>query len=185
MVPADATDRGWSDCIVEIARSRDKARFALLFGYFAPRLKAFFIRSGVPPAAAEDLAQETMLTVWRKADYFDPLRASAATWIFAIARNRRIDLKRRERDPKSFGDELDCAPLPDPGELALTRERETRIRSAITQLSSEQAEVIRLSFFEDRPHSEISKVLDIPLGTVKSRIRLAVNRLRTLIGEFG
>jgi RNA polymerase sigma-70 factor (ECF subfamily) len=174
----------WGACIVAIARTQDKAQFSQLFLYFGPRLKAFFIRLGVAPGTAEDLAQEVMLTVWRKASYFDPTRASAATWIFTIARNLRIDLKRREQKPPLSEDYVDTFAEPDPGEQTLSLERETRVRAALEELPGEQAEVIRLSFFEDRPHAEIAKNLDIPLGTVKSRIRLAMNRLRVLVGEL-
>jgi RNA polymerase sigma-70 factor (ECF subfamily) len=180
--PSEAED--WSGCVVAIARTHDKARFAELFLFFAPRLKAFFIRLGVASGAAEDLAQEVMFTVWRKASYFDPQRASAATWIFTIARNLRIDLKRREQKPQLSEEDLDYFDQPDPGEQTLTLEREQRVRAALGELPGEQAEVIRLSFFEDRPHAEIAHRLDIPLGTVKSRIRLAMNRLRTLVGEL-
>jgi len=180
--PGGETD--WSGMIVAIARSQDKTCFSELFLHFAPRLKAFFVRLGVLPGAAEDLAQEVMLTVWRKASYFDPARASAATWIFTIARNLRIDLKRRERKPALSEFYVDLVEEPDPGEMAQTVEREQRVRVALEQLPGEQAEVIRLSFFEDRPHAEIANRLDIPLGTVKSRIRLAMNRLRALVGEL-
>ena len=106
----------WSGCIVAIARTRDRTRFAELFLFFAPRLKAFFVRLGVASGAAEDLAQEVMFTVWRKADYFDPERASAATWIFTIARNLRIDLRRREQKPALSENDLDYLDGPDPGE---------------------------------------------------------------------
>jgi RNA polymerase sigma-70 factor (ECF subfamily) len=180
--PGEAED--WSGCIVAIARSRDRARFGELFLFFAPRLKAFFIRLGVASGVAEDLAQEVMFTVWRKADYFDPERASAATWIFTVARNLRIDLKRREQKPALTENDLDYLEEPDPGEQTLTLEREQRVRAAMQELPGDQAEVIRLSFFEDRPHAEIARSLDIPLGTVKSRIRLAMNRLRSLVGEL-
>jgi RNA polymerase sigma-70 factor, ECF subfamily len=181
---ATADGEDWGACIVAIARTQDRGQFSQLFLYFGPRLKAFFIRLGVAPGSAEDLAQEVMLTVWRKANYFDPTRASAATWIFTIARNLRIDLKRREQKPPLTEDYVDTFEEPDPGEHTLTLEREQRVRAALEELPGEQAEVIRLSFFEDRPHAEIAKNLDIPLGTVKSRIRLAMNRLRVLVGEL-
>jgi RNA polymerase sigma-70 factor (ECF subfamily) len=174
----------WSAAIVAIAQSQDRTRFSELFLYFAPRLKAFFVRLGVPPGGAEDLAQEVLLTVWRKAGYFDPGRASAATWIFTIARNLRIDLKRRERKPALTENYVDLVEEPDPSEYTHSVERERRVRAAMEKLPGDQAEVIRLSFFEDRPHAEIAGKLDIPLGTVKSRIRLAMNRLRALVDEL-
>lgn len=174
----------WSSAIVAIARSKDRQQFALLFAHFAPRLKAFFLRLGLPSGAAEDLAQDTMLAVWNKAHTFDPARASASTWIFTIARNLRIDMLRRERDPKELAEAIEAAIEPMPSDHVLTVERETRIRAALEQLPNEQATVIRLSFFEDRPQSEIAAALAIPLGTVKSRVRLAMNRLRALVEDL-
>ena len=170
----------WSDCILAIAARRDRQRFADLFLHFGPRLKSFFLRLGVSPGQAEDLAQETMLTVWRKADQFDPARAGAATWIFTVARNLRIDLKRRERDPALLAELYDSRAEPLPSDMVIAAEHGRRVRQAMAELPVEQAEIVRLSFFEDRPHSEIAALLGIPLGTVKSRARLAVARLRAL-----
>jgi RNA polymerase sigma-70 factor, ECF subfamily len=173
----------WSQCIVAIAKTRDRQQFAALFAHFGPRLKSFFLRLGVASNVAEDLAQDTMLMVWRKADRFDPERAAASTWIFTVARNLRIDLKRRERDPALLAEFYDVADGPTPGDHLLSAERDSRIHRALTTLPAEQAEVIRLSFFEDRPHSQIADDLKIPLGTVKSRVRLAMARLRALVEE--
>lgn len=173
----------WSDCIVAIAQRRDRQQFAALFAHFGPRLKGFFLRLGVTQGVAEDLMQETLLIVWRKADRFDPTRAGASTWIFTIARNLRIDLKRRERDPGMLTEFYDGADQPTPGDHLLTAERDGRIHQALTSLPADQAEVIRLAFFEDRPHSQIADDLKIPLGTVKSRVRLAMMRLRALVEE--
>ncbi len=173
----------WSECIVAIAQRRDRQQFAALFAHFGPRLKGFFLRLGVTGGVAEDLVQETMLIVWRKADRFDPERAGASTWIFTVARNLRIDLKRRERDPARLAEFYDGADAPTPGDHLLSAERDGRIRQALTSLPAEQAEVIRLSFFEDRPHSRIAEDLKIPLGTVKSRVRLAMMRLRALVED--
>jgi RNA polymerase sigma-70 factor (ECF subfamily) len=172
--------------IQAIARRQDRAAFAELFAYFAPRVKAWMLRGGVNPTAAEELAQETMLAVWRKARLFDPSRAGASTWIFTIARNLRIDAVRRERHPSDL--------MPDPSEepetpiqadraLAMSQQ-ETRIRLALSLLPPEQADVIRKAFFEDKVHSEIEKELGIPLGTVKSRLRLAMTRLRAVLGDL-
>jgi RNA polymerase sigma-70 factor, ECF subfamily len=174
----------WSACIVAVALAKDRQQFGVLFGHFAPRLKNFFMRSGAVAAVAEDLAQDTMLIVWHKAGYFDPARSSAATWIFTIARNLRIDLKRRQRDPRLLEEFYELAPEPMPSDHVLSAERETRVRVALEQLPSDQADVIRRSFFDDMPHAEIARALDVPLGTVKSRIRLAMQRLRLLVEEL-
>jgi RNA polymerase sigma-70 factor (ECF subfamily) len=173
--------------IEAIARQRDRAAFADLFGYFAPRVKAWMLRAGSNPTAAEELAQETMLAVWQKASLFDSTRAGASTWIFTIARNLRIDALRRERHPS----ELMSDPAEEPDSPAQAdrvfaiSQQQTRIRSALSLLPPEQADVIRKAFFEDKVHAEIEKELGIPLGTVKSRLRLAMNRLRTMLGDVG
>lgn len=174
----------WSSCITAIAKDRDRQSFAALFAHFGPRLKSYFLRLGTPAGAADDLMQETMLTVWRKADRFDPARAAASTWIFTIARNLRIDMHRRARGPLAPED-LDGGETPlQPGEHMLLAERETRVRAALSVLSAEQADVIRMAFFEERSHSQIAAALGIPLGTVKSRVRLAMARLREAVGEL-
>jgi RNA polymerase sigma-70 factor (ECF subfamily) len=178
--PAPAKLCAW---IEAVARSQDKTAFADLFAHFGPRVKGYLMRLGANGALAEDLAQEAMLTLWRKAALFDSSKASASTWVFTIARNLRIDAIRRERRP-----EIDPAELTPESERAadegLVREEDdARIRQAITTLPKEQAQVIELSFFADKPHSAIAKELGLPLGTVKSRLRLAMARIRLAIGE--
>jgi RNA polymerase sigma-70 factor (ECF subfamily) len=163
---------------------RDRAAFAELFEHFAPRVKAYLMRLGAAPALAEDLAQEALLNVWRKAHLFDPAKASAGTWIFTIARNLRIDAIRRDKRPEI--DAADLAPDAEPdAESGMTvADSEEKLRAALGCLSGDQAEVVRLSFFADKPHSQIASELDIPLGTVKSRLRLAMARLRAALGEM-
>jgi RNA polymerase sigma-70 factor (ECF subfamily) len=143
------------------------------------------MRLGAAPEAAEELAQETLLTVWRRAAAFDPSRAAASTWIFTIARNLRIDLSRRDgraapaEDSSDFGD----APAR-PDEALSALEEKTRISIAMASLPQEQAQVISLAFFADKAHSEIAGELGLPLGTVKSRLRLAMARLRGALAEI-
>jgi len=167
----------------QVATMRDRAAFAALFAHFAPRVKAYLLRLGAPPALAEDLAQEALLSLWRKAHLFDPAKASAATWLFTIARNLRIDAIRREKRPEHEAEDF----LPDsqPGAddaLALAGE-EVRLRAALKGLPPDQIQVIELSFFADKPRSQIAGELGIPLGTVKSRLRLAMARLKRALGE--
>jgi RNA polymerase sigma-70 factor (ECF subfamily) len=179
----------WSDRIGAIATSEDRAAFSDLFVFFAPRVKGYLQRSGAGDAQAEELAQETMVTVWRKARLYDPGHASASTWIFTIARNLRIDALRRERrgggirvEDVEAEFEVDGAPLADA--RLVTLETEARVRMALKALPSDQLRVIEMSFFEERPHGEIARALQIPLGTVKSRVRLAMRRLRGLLDEL-
>jgi len=166
--------------LIAVGATRDRAAFESLFRHFAPRVKAYLLRLGAGSAAAEDLAQEAMLSVWRKASLFDARKASAATWIFTIARNLRIDALRRERRPEFDPNDPAFVPEPDAhADAGLIRgDDEARLREAIGKLSPEQAKVVELSFFADKPHSLIAKELGLPLGTVKSRLRLAMSRIR-------
>ena len=169
--------------IRKVAIDRDRQAYARLYSFFAPRVNAFLRKSGLPPGPAEEIAQETMLNVWRKAAYFDPARAGASTWIFTIARNQKIDHLRRVKVTTTaemeMPEEEDEAPSGE--EMLITAEREERVRSALSALSEEQAAVVRLSFFSEKAHSEIARELGVPLGTVKSRVRLALGRLRALL----
>ena len=173
-----------SAMIVAIARDADRQAFADLFSHFAPRVKSYLLRLGAASETAEELAQETLLCVWRKAASFDPDRAAASTWIFTIARNLRIDGLRRERRPLTPDDPVDAPPAPPSADAAIVAlQDETRVKAAIAALPGEQAQVIHLSFFSDKPHAEIAVELGLPLGTVKSRLRLAMGRLRALLGD--
>lgn len=185
----DERDRARFDrLIVAIATRRDREAFAELFGYFAPRIKTFMLRSGASAQVAEDVAQEALLTVWRKADLYDATAAGAATWIFAIVRNLRIDAHRRERGWRGGAEDveaefrIDEAPLPD--QQAVAKQAQVRVRAALERLSREQVRVVELSFFDEKAHAEIARELDLPLGTVKSRLRLAMARLRELLRDL-
>lgn len=169
-----------SDWIVAVGEGQDRASFASLFYYFAPRLKTSLSRMGLPAGVAEDLAQETLLMVWRKAGQFDPDRASAAAWIFTIARNLRIDNIRHELKAKHvLGDCQEAWPTPEQ-DLSATQ-TEQRLRAAMDQMPGDQADLLRLSYFEEMSHAEIAKYLDLPLGTVKSRLRRAAVQLRSAL----
>jgi RNA polymerase sigma-70 factor (ECF subfamily) len=175
------------DLLIEaVARDRDKAAFAALFGHFAPRLKSYLMRLGTEGSAAEEVVQEAMVMVWRKAESFDRRQASASTWIFTIARNKRIDRLRRERRPEL--DPNDPALVPDPDQAAdrtvEARQARERVLSAMEKLPVEQSELIRLAYFDDKSHAEIAAEKELPLGTVKSRIRLALGRMRREVGDL-
>jgi RNA polymerase sigma-70 factor, ECF subfamily len=185
-----ATDgERWASLIEAVAARQDRLAFSTLFEHFAPLVKTFMRRSGVTEASADELAQETLLMVWRKASLFDPSTVGAAAWIFTIARNLRIDELRRGRrggvtETSDVDAEFQVDESPGPDSHVAAAQAETRVRVALAELSVEQRRVLELSFYEEKAHGEIARILQIPLGTVKSRSRLAMNRLRNLLGEF-
>lgn len=179
-LPAIAPPSDPEDLIAAIAARRDRMAFARLFDAYAPKLKAFYRRGGLDSGTAEELVQEVMLTVWQRAQDFDPRIATLSTWLFTIARNRRIDHLRREQrrrgdltDPTLFGE-----PAP-PAEAVLEHVQSAlSLRAAIAALPNDQAELLQMAFFQHKSHSLIASERALPLGTVKSRIRLALQRLR-------
>ncbi len=178
-------DAAWAQALRALAEHQDRDAFARLFAHFAPRVKRYLMQGGSPEAQAEELAQEALATVWRKAALFDPAQAAASTWIFTIARNLRTDALRRLRGEEA-GEapfDFDLLEAPQPAledDLHAAREGE-RLRGALGRLPPEQAQVLRLSYYDDEPHARIAEQLGIPLGTVKSRMRLGVAQLRRLL----
>jgi len=168
------------DLIVAVGTAGDRSAFAQLFAHFAPRVKAYLMRTGSDATSADDLTQEVMLLVWRKADRFDPLKANAATWVFTIARNKRIDGYRRDRGLDLDLEDAAFQPAPEPpADLQLENaERDARLGAAIELLPEEQSSLLKLAFYEGKSHSLIAEEARLPLGTVKSRLRLALARLR-------
>ncbi|WP_244523548.1 sigma-70 family RNA polymerase sigma factor [Bosea sp. BIWAKO-01] len=166
--------------IAAIARSGDRAAFAALFDHFAPRVKGLLMKGGAPADLAEDMAQETLLAVWRKAALFDPAKASAGTWIATIARNLRIDVARRETRSRlsQIYEIIDEDGPEQPDDVVSGAQRDARVRAAMTDLSPDQYRVIELAFLEGFTHQDVAQRLAIPLGTVKSRLRLALSHLR-------
>ena len=177
---------GW---IGDVAQSGDRQAFAGLFAHFAPRVKSYLLRAGADDEQVEDLAQETLVMLWRKAALFDPRQAGASTWVFTIARNLRVDRFRRQGGAAALQvDDTDMDTLvhdaPAQDMQLHTVRMERNVRAAMAQLPPEQAQVLQLSFYEDEPHARIASLLGIPLGTVKSRVRLAVAHLRRLLANF-
>ena len=166
--------------IEAIASHQDRAAFESLFRHFAPRVKSFIMRGGTDAEAAQEVAQETLIMVWRKAASFDRSRASAAIWIYTIARNKRIDLLRRGQKPIDGEDwRVVYAPKDeDADKSVLADQTYTQVKKFMGDLSADQLVVIQKAFFEEKTHAVIAKELHLPLGTVKSRIRLALGRLR-------
>lgn len=182
----DRSAERMDELLVRIGRDQDRQAFVTLFHHFAPRLLSYLLRLGADRAAAEEVIQEVMISVWRKADRFDPAAGAASTWLFTIARNLRIDRLRRERRPEI--DPNDPALVPEPVVEAAdggveAEQQAARLHRAIGTLPPEQADLLRMAYFEDKPHSTIAAERNLPLGTVKSRLRLALVRLRKALGE--
>jgi len=168
--------------IEAIGARGDRDAFATLFRHFAPRLKGYAMRRGADSASAEEVAQEAMVQVWRRAATFDPARANGSSWIFAIARNKRIDLVRRERHPEIEPEEEATVPAAD-NDYDL-RENRRALGRAFENLPADQSEILRKAYLEDMSHSAIAAETGLPLGTVKSRVRLGLARLRVLMAGW-
>lgn len=174
----EVTQDHWVTCLERIRDNKDQKAFVDLFQHFAPRVKAFLMRGGTDAALADETAQEVMATVWQKAHLFDPARASAATWIFTIARNRKIDAIRKQKRPEpedlTWGPEAE----PDQDDVISLQQESAKLADAIKSLPEKQRVLIEQAYFGDLSHSEIAEQTGLPLGTIKSRIRLALERLR-------
>ena len=168
----------WVQHLKRIQLDQDQKAFAELFGYFAPRVKAFLMKSGASPSMAEECTQEVMVTLWHKAHLFDPSRASVATWIFTIARNKRIDALRKQRRPEP--EDLQWGPESEPeaSDILVLQQEANLITQAMSALPSQQRDLIKKAYFGDLSHSEIAVETGLPLGTIKSRLRLALSKLR-------
>lgn len=180
------TPRTMADLLQRVAANGDVDAFRALFKVYAPRIKSYMLRQGADSATAEELSQETLLTVWRKAALYSDEKGSATTWIFTIARNLRIDRLRREVAwqplPENNAEQPSNEPGPD--EELSERERGERVRSVMAELPPEQTEVVTLAFIQGLSHSEIAARLGLPLGTVKSRMRLAYHKIRDALEDL-
>lgn len=176
---APKSDRmAWVRQMYAIRDAQDRAAFAEIFAHFAPRVKGFLMKSGASADLAEDVTQEVMATLWRKAHMFDPAKASVSTWIFTIARNRRIDVLRKQRRPEP--EDLPWGPEaePDQEEVLAHQQDCEQLGEALASLPDKQKDLIIRAYYGDLTHSEIAEDTGLPLGTIKSRIRLALDRLR-------
>jgi len=175
-----------ADLLQRVAANGDVEAFRALFQTYAPRVKSYMMRQGADPRTAEELAQETLLTVWRKAALYTDEKGSASTWIFTIARNLRIDRLRKEVAWQPLPEDSDEQPSPDPSpeDEVSERERGERVRHVLADLPQDQSEIVTLAYVEGLSHSEIAKRLGLPLGTVKSRMRLAYQKIRGALEDL-
>ncbi|MBX2825958.1 MAG: sigma-70 family RNA polymerase sigma factor [Gammaproteobacteria bacterium] len=173
--------RYFGERLIAVGKTRDEAAFADVYAYYAGRVKSFLISKNMNEDTAEELMQEIMLSVWRRAETFDPSKAAASTWIFTIARNRRIDyLRGNSRIEVELDDELLEIESSEPTQedQVMHDQTATRLEALMAGLSPEQRQVLHLSFFRGQSHGAIASWLDLPVGTVKSRIRLAMQSMR-------
>ncbi len=182
---SDSDREHFCDLLEAVAAHQDRTAYSELFAYYAPRVKSYLIRLGADAGSAEEIAQDVMVTVWRKASMFDRKQASVSTWIFRIARNRRIDVYRRAKKPALDPEEPMILPagVEAPDARVDAQDDEARVREALKDLPEEQLSMLKLAFYEGLSHREIADRLDVPLGTVKSRIRLAFVKMKARLGD--
>ena len=175
----------WDKLLIQVGNNRDRSAFKALYEHFTPRLKSFLLRIGSDDSTAEEVCQESMIMVWRKAETFNPENAGASTWIYTIARNKRIDKLRKDSRPMpDFNDpSFYKKPIDKSDDILQRVEEEKNIKKALKNLPPEQAKLIFSAYYDDKSHRKIADEANLPLGTVKSRIRLAINRLRTQLDE--
>ncbi len=172
----------YEELLVRIGAQKDRKAFVTLFEYYAPRVKSYLLKHGASETAAEEIVQNTFITVWEKAASYNPKKAAASTWIFTIARNKRIDALRKEKfievntDDPALVNAAATAP-----ETYADAEDTAQLNAALEYLPEEQAKLLHMAFFEDKSHSAIAKETRLPLGTVKSRLRLALEKLRYIL----
>ena len=182
VTPAERTEQ--TQWLLAVRDRRDRVAFGRLFDFFAPRLKAMLIRGGLRDGSAEDVVQDVMISVWNKAAQFDPHRAEASAWIYRIARNRQIDLYRRKPLPEPEPIHEPESSEPDAPQILAMEQEAAQLRAALKKLRPEQIEALRHAYMDELPHSEISRITGLPLGTIKSRIRLGLDRLRRDLNDL-
>ncbi|WP_090200139.1 sigma-70 family RNA polymerase sigma factor [Yoonia tamlensis] len=170
--------------MLAVRNNRDRNAFAQLFDHFAPRLKGFIMRSGTSSGQAEEIVQDVMLTLWRKADQFDPERAQVSAWVYQIARNRQIDVIRKENRPVPEELSQDTDQEPDASQVLAIEQEAGQLKDAIARLKPDQREIIEKAYLGELTHQQISTQTGLPLGTIKSRIRLGLERLRHELKEL-
>ncbi|MCP5382742.1 MAG: sigma-70 family RNA polymerase sigma factor [Kordiimonadaceae bacterium] len=184
--PSVFSDYSHEQLVILVARNKDRNAFHQLFDYFAPRIKSYLLNFNISDQGAEDLTQDVMITLWQKADKFDPEKAKISTWLFRVARNKYIDKVRQQKYPEVNADDHIASMIaPEKTDQTIKEQQDRgRIEMAMAVLNDEQRKVIELSFFKELSHSQIAEATNLPLGTVKSRIRMAFQALREELGDY-
>jgi RNA polymerase sigma factor (sigma-70 family) len=179
--------RELDDLLTAVGLERDGQAFTALFDHFRPRVHSQMLRLGLAPFAAADVTQDVMETIWSKAHQYDRSKSAATTWVFRVAQNRRVDVRRRNRDHIFVDADLLAIPdtTTDNDDTIDAARREQHVHAALEELPQDQFRMVQLAFFEGLSHATIAARTKIPIGTVKSRLRLAFTRLRRLLGDAG
>ena len=186
--PRRAASWDWMpDLLTRIAADRSERAFRRLFEEFGPQIRHYMMRQGADAATADELMQETLLAVWRKAGLYTPAKGTPATWMFSIARNLRIDRLRKETCWQELSEEVvEATPSEEaaPDEAVSEGQRKARVQAVLACLPADQREVVTLAFIDGLSQSEIAARLTLPLGTVKSRLRLAYQKVRAALEDL-
>lgn len=178
---SNKTNKRWIACIVDVAQNKNRKAYFYLYEHFAPKLKSFLMQRNVQAAIAEEIVQETFITVWQKANYYTANKAYVSTWVFTIARNKKLDRDRKNIRHMNYLNSIDQVDddysRDDPFEFTAS----TELMDTISQLPATQTEILKCVYFEGKSHQATADELNITLGTVKGQIRSALNRLRTLV----
>ena len=167
------------ELVKRIAKDRDEIAFSELFDYIAPKINAYYIKNNLDFAQAEELTQEVLSTIWSKAYLFNPQKSKFVTWSFTIARNKKIDFYRKNK--KNITNEQDIRDFMYENNKANDYEIEHTIDKISQELDENQQKLIKMSFFEQKSHKKIAEELEIPLGTVKSRIRSTLSKMQKFL----
>ena len=164
------------DLVKKVSEERNEIAFSKIFDFIAPKINAYYIQNNLSIEQAEELTQEVLSTIWLKAELFDPEKSKFITWTFTIARNKKIDFYRKNQ--KNVANEEDIRDFLYESNKSDDYEIESTIRNITQDLDENQKKLIKMSFFEQKSHKNIAKELEIPLGTVKSRIRASLNKMQ-------
>lgn len=180
-MPEAASGAFWAQCMANIAQRRDKQSFMALYDHFSPRVNAYLLGQGVDAAQAEDLSQEALLTLWKKAHLYKPEKAAVSTWLFRVARNLWIDRLRKQRRVAYESDDLLDSVAAEQQPQAVAADGD-RLQAVLDSLPRNQAQAVYMSYYEGKSHSEIAEETGMPLGSVKSCLRLAMRTFRQSFG---
>ena len=170
------------ELMVKVKNDRDQIAFSNLFDFLAPKLKAYFIQNGLSADNSEELTQEVMSIIWSKSDRYDSSKSAVTTWVYTIARNKKVDFFRKSAKINVNDDDIREFLYENGDQDKLSRkEAAEQVNRINKELNQDQRKMIKMNFFENKSHKKIAEELEIPLGTVKSRIRNILIKMQRLL----